>query len=36
LIDETGKTIIDFKYQDITPANEGIAWVKKDGQWGLF
>jgi hypothetical protein len=35
LIDETGKTIVDFKYQDITPLYEGVAWAKKEGKWGL-
>lgn len=35
LIDESGKTIVDFKYQDITPLYEGVAWAKKkvNGVW---
>jgi hypothetical protein len=35
LIDETGKVLIDFKYQEITPLSEDVAWAKKDGKWGL-
>ena len=35
LIDDKGKTIIDFKYQEVAPESEGIAWAKKEGKWGL-
>jgi hypothetical protein len=35
-IDKTGKTVVPFEYDYTQSFSEGLAWVQKDGKWGIL
>jgi len=35
-IDQSGKTLIPFIYEDATSVYDGLAWVKQEGFWGVL
>ena len=36
IIDEDGKTIVDFKYTETRSVHSNSAFVMKDGKWGIL
>ena len=35
-IDKTGKTVVPFEYDSAQSFSEGLAWVQKNGKWGIL